>query len=216
MGLAPQTEPETEPEDGGEAPSPEEQAQYDKFVKNGYKMIYGDKATTETVLDGLSGGGDPVAGLANMTATLVARLVESARRNGVVLSDDVVFAGGMEIFDDLANLQREAGIAELSEEQAEAALFQAMDRYREMGMQGGWIDPQRAAEDIKALREAETSGRLDEAMPGLGEYARKRGIQAGPPEDRGRPGEVTKASVREQMREMGVQPSQLVQGLARR
>lgn len=223
------------PAAGAAAPgvTPEEQALYDKMVNNGYQLIYGSRDQREAVMESLSGAGDPVAGLANTSAQIVGRLVESARRNGVQLSDDVVFAGGMELFDDLANLQREAGIAELDEKQAEAALYQGMDRYREIAKAGGWLDEKGAAEQIMELRRMEESGELERDMPELmqmanlgGDPMRKRdterAIAAMPPDEQDELREVvnqanypnasaqTKENVRRYLRDIELDDKALV------
>lgn len=153
---------------GGDQPnvSPEEQAQYDQFVNKGFEVIY-DKRTLPQVLDTLKGGDDPQAGLANATAMVVMRLEDSAKQAGKPIPPDVVFHGGVEILEDLANLASEAGIHDFSEEEIEGALYQALDVYRSTRQKQGELDEGAIKQDFSEIVEADRQGRLGEMVPGL-------------------------------------------------
>lgn len=169
MGAA---APGVEAEGGqGEPATPEEQAQYDAFVKNGFEIIYSGGKVAPNILKALDGDGDPKAGLANVTVMVVSRLVKSADEAGQDISADVVMHGGAEILADLANVQKEAGIADLSDDEQEGAFYQAVDMYRDMEQKMGGIDEAGLEEDFTALMEANDNGNIDDVVPGASQAA---------------------------------------------
>lgn len=85
-----------------------EQAVYERFVRNGMRLIYGEK-TLPSVIKSLEGDGNPVEGLANTISTVVMRLVDSAAKKGVELPPDVVMYGAGELIEQLADLSKESG-----------------------------------------------------------------------------------------------------------
>ena len=173
---------ETEMDDEqGEAVTPEEQAQYDAFVKNGQKIIYGSGKVSSKILKALDGDGDPISGLATVTVMVVSRLVTSAKEAGQEISSDVVMHGGSEILADLADLQKEAGIADLSDDEQETAFYKAVDMYRDMEQKTGGIDEAGLEEDFMTLMEANENGTLDDVVPGASKAAQRfeqRGMAA--------------------------------------
>ena len=148
--------------------SPEEQAQYDRFVDNAFSAIYDDKSLPQ-IIESLRGDGNPVDGLANTAVSVVVRVQDSAEKAGQEISPDVVFHAGTEILEDLAGLAEKAGVHEFTTEEIEGAAFQAMDLYREMkGRDGGAGRPQ-IVEDFNQIVALDQAGRLDEVAPGLTE-----------------------------------------------
>lgn len=146
--------------------SPEEQQQYDQFVGNALRMISSPK-TRGAILKSLAGDGKPEEGLATTAAMIVRQVQDSARKNGAEISADVMLHGGVEIVEALAETQANAGIADLSEEQVEGALFRAVDHYRGMAASDGSLNPQAAQQDLEMLKAAEEQGRLGEMLPGV-------------------------------------------------
>lgn len=167
---------------GGTPASPEEQAQYDQFVKNAMTMIYDDKMTPQ-ILQSLEGGGNPMQGLARTTAMIVFRVEQDAETNGQKLGDGVAFNAGLEIGEDLADLQRTAGIADLSDEQMEQATYMSMDEYRNMG----GMDPKKAQAELADMQALDESGELDRLAPGLREKAMQASGGAPQPPPSGNP-----------------------------
>lgn len=159
--------------EGEEMASPEEQAQYDAFVKNGMKLLYSEKAT-DSVLGAIEGAGDPVEGIANALAMVMMRLEDSAGEAGQEIGGDVKLNAAGEIFEQLVELAEAAGIHEYSDEDMETALLRAMDIYRETRQGQGAISPEPYQEDLGMLMQAEQSGQLDAVAPGLKEYAAKK------------------------------------------
>ena len=154
-----------------EAP-PEEQRAYETFVGNALNVIYRDDKVAPAILRSLEGDGNPREGLADTAANVVKRLIDSAVDNGGGgLTGDVVMHGGLAIVEDLAEVQREAGIADLSEEEIEGAYYRAADRVREALQKDGTLDGAPFWEDMRAMVRANEAGNLDDVVPGAEEAA---------------------------------------------
>lgn len=152
----------------GEAPnvSPEEQAQYDQFMDRAFALAY-DERTFPTVMGRIAKAPDPVEGLAAATAMLVSRLKDTAARQNISLSPDVLYHGGAALLEDLADTAGKAGIHDFTPDEVEGALYRCLDLYR--SMEGG--DPagkQAVAQDWQALVQADRAGALGQMLPGLG------------------------------------------------
>lgn len=169
---------------GGVAASPEEQAMYDRFVKNAYKLIYdvnadGKGTVRKGVLESLKGAGDPKEGLATTAVSVAKRVADSAAEAGVDLDGEIILHAGKEILEDLADLQVQAGIADLSEDDIEGAFYRAADLYRETAQAEGKLDTGVLARDFKAMQDADAAGRLDDVVPGATQAAERMKMIAG-------------------------------------
>lgn len=163
--------PTAGPGAGEEQPnvSPEEQKEYEQFIDNALSLVYDDKVLP-TVLQRLSGGGDPIEGLAAATVLIVDRLEDSAKKAGRQISPDVLMHGGKEILEDLANLAEQAKIHTFTPEEAEGAYYRALDLYRAMKSQSGELDTEGLKQDFSQIVQADQSGQLEELAPGLAEH----------------------------------------------
>jgi len=162
QGQVPEVQAGGGPE--GQQASPEEQQQYDMFVNNAYQMVYDDKILPG-ILKSMQGNGDPKEGLANTTAMVVMQVEESAKQNGKEIGPDVLFHGGTEIMESLAETAEAAGMHDYSEEEMEGALYRALDIYREM--KGGEINQEAIQQDFSALVQADQQGNLTDMLPQL-------------------------------------------------
>jgi hypothetical protein len=152
-----ETEGTSEPEPNV---TPEEQAQYDQFVKNGIKVIYSDNALPK-ILDTLTTG-NPIDSLANTAVMIVKRLVDSAKKNNAEIAGDIIYHGGIEILEDLANLSEKAGIHSYTQKELETSTYRAMDLYRDMM---GNVDQSMYQQDLQQLKQLDETGQLDQIMP---------------------------------------------------
>jgi hypothetical protein len=161
----------TDGEDPEETPNvtPEEQAEYDKFVKNGMEILYGQDGEVEPeVLKRLSTGNKPIDTLAQTTVWLVMLLDEDAKRNGIEVSDDILFHGARELMEQLIEIAEAAGLHEFKEAEIQGAWYSALDMWREANSdEGGRFNPEEAAAEFEALNEADKEGRADEVLPGF-------------------------------------------------
>jgi hypothetical protein len=121
--------------------SPEEQAQYDEFVQNGMKLVYQGDHVAPAVLDQLNGKWDdvkaslgeipqeekpldpsnPIDNLAVATVALVLALEASAANAGKKLDPGVVFHGGVELLEQLADIAQAANIHDFTQDEMDAA-----------------------------------------------------------------------------------------------
>jgi len=150
--------------------SPEEQAQYEKFVSNALNVIYNDKALPAYV-ETLKGDGDPKAGLAMATVQTIAMVAQSAEAAGLELSGDVVFHAGKEIFEDLADLSADAGIKDYTKDQdaLDGAYFMALDQFQSLMADNGRLDQSIFQADMQKLMEMDGSGEFEATLRRLAE-----------------------------------------------
>lgn len=190
-GAAPPDTAMQQPADAPAAPmgppeqaTPEEQSQYDQIVANAMKLVYDDK-TMPAVVEMLAGDGDPIEGLARTAAMVIGRVTESAAQAGVPLDAVVAFHAGTEIFEDLADLSKEADIKDFTQspDDLEAAYFRALDLSRKMLQDSGRLTPEAADADMQKLSEMDASGQLEQVLMGLAE--RDAGGAATEPQQRG-------------------------------
>lgn len=173
------------PQDSGEEQanvSPEEQEAYDTFMANYMRLAY-SKEVGPKILDMLKGAGEPKEGLAQAAAFVVKHLADDARQNGVEISPDIMMSGGLEIVEDLAEMQADAGFADLSEDEIEGAFYRALDIYREAATADGTLNTEALQQDFAGIVEADKAGQLDQVVPGATEAAQRMQAQSAPMED---------------------------------
>lgn len=151
--------------------SEQEQQIYDATVGQAYNLIY-DEKVMPGILQRMQAG-EPVESLATTTVLVVSRVKDSADKEGIDIPGDVLFHAGMEVLQDLANLSAQAGIHEYGQDEKEAALYQALDTYRDMMEQSGKLDSAAMQRDWDMLMQADKAGRLDEVLPGASKLAER-------------------------------------------
>ena len=157
--------------------SPEEQAQYDKFINNAYRVIYDEKMAPQ-LLKKIQNAEDPKAELAMSAVNVVMTLQEKAEASGAPVSDEVLFHGGLAVVEDIANFSNVAKAYEFSNTEIEEAVMAAVDLYGSMALDAGKVDEQGAAKSYQEMLAANEEGRLEEVLPGAtegAEYAKKFG-----------------------------------------
>lgn len=160
--------------------TPEEQAQYDAFVNNGLKVIYGADPNAEgggepgarpDILNRLKESSDPLENLANTTVWLVTMLETSAEKGGTQLDDAVVMHGGKAMLEELAEVAEAANIHDYSEKEMEGAWYRGLDLYRETATQDGRVDPETLKQQFGEIQTADEQGRMGDVLPQLGTEA---------------------------------------------
>jgi hypothetical protein len=121
---------------GEEQATPEEQAQYERIIDNGLKLIY-DKATMPGVIEALAGDGDPIDGLATVAAGVLGQLERSAAEAGKPLDPEVLYNAGIALLEDLADLAGRAGVHTFTEDEAGQALQRMGEVWQAEHGQGG-------------------------------------------------------------------------------
>lgn len=159
--------------------TPEEQAQYEEFVNNAYKIIYSEKTFPQFIgRMRQAAQQDPVEGLSSTVVMVVMRVQESAKRNGKMIDPVIVFHAGVEILESLADTAMKAGIHKYDDKEIEAASLRSMDKYVALASQAGLIDKQRAVSDYQNMIQADKAGKLDELFPGVEEKYKPIGDKA--------------------------------------
>jgi hypothetical protein len=175
------------PESGEEAGNvaPEEQAQYDVFVKNGMRLMY-EKATVNQILQNVEENENKVEGLANALVVVVSRLEDSAGESGQEISGDVKLHGGQELLEQMVELVEQAGIHDYTPEEMESAMLLAVENYRMLKQENGTLPVEDIGQDFAELQQADAEGRIDEIAPGASEFAAQR-AQQNPEEEQQQP-----------------------------
>ena len=164
-------------DDGEPNVSPEEQAEYEQFMDNAFKLLYADDAVRPEVLQALQvgepttpdGPNPAILALAQAAVTIVQRLDDSAREQGKVISDDVLIHGGMAVVEELGEIADAGKIYDYSEEDLTGAFELAVDMYRPKAIADGRTTEETLKGQFAEINEAESAGRLGDVLPGLGE-----------------------------------------------
>ena len=146
--------------------SKKEQAAYDKFMDNGFNLIY-DKSTMPQLLKRISQSANPVEGLATVTVGVVRRLMAAAEKAGQKIDPTVLLHGGADLMGDIAELAKKAGVHEFTDEEIENAALTAMDQFGMQEIESGGFDQKAVADDFNAMMQADKEGRLGELLPGV-------------------------------------------------
>lgn len=149
--------------------SPEEQAQYERFVGRGMELIYSDEMF-EQVVDMLDGDGeDPRKGLAAASSMIVLRVARAADEAGQQLSPDVVYHAGKELFEQLAEVSDKAGISNYANDPdaLEGAFFMAIDQVIDQLAEVGELDQEGAKAQLAELQKMDQSGDLEKMFRDL-------------------------------------------------
>lgn len=163
------TEPdEGAEEDEGEQPnvSPEEQAQYEKFMDAALKLIYGPERWP-AVLKRLQSAPDKVEALAFVGSAAVLRVATAAQKAGDRISPDVLLHGGAELIEMIAEDAGKFGVHKYDADAVEAALLRGMDMFREAAERSGLVSLEEVDQDLKMLQSADQSGELASVFQAL-------------------------------------------------
>lgn len=160
--------------------TPEEQEQYDMFVAQAYNLIYDEKMMPQ-VVEMLKGEGDPIEGLARTASMIISRVRASAIEGGMELSGDVLLHAGTEVLEDLAELSKEAGVKDYTQDPdaLEAAYFRALDIFRMELQENGELDPQANQADLELLAQMDEAGELETVFSNLANEDTKAAEESG-------------------------------------
>lgn len=165
VGMAGEAPPADDAaEQQGEAASPEEQAQYELLVGQCLKVIYPQGQVAPGVLDRLKSG-KPIDALAGAAVNIVSMVVKEGAANGHQFTTDVIFHGGKEIIQDLAELSSKAKIHDYTQDELDGAFYAAVDLYR--ADHSDQIDQNAAKAELQQLQQADQSGQLGKVVPGI-------------------------------------------------
>lgn len=189
-------EPDTASDEGGEAATPEEQAQYDALVTGAYELMYADGEVRPTILEFLDenpedlrkifGEALPLDEPADpndpegptiweaqgpviaLAATTVIILLEVLRQGGNERPEGyVILHAGTEILEDIAEISEKAGKHTFTQEEMGEALRKGADLFREAAAEEGMIDLDQVKAEFGEVVDADKQGRLGDVVPGL-------------------------------------------------
>jgi len=149
--------------------TPEEQAQYDKFVDNGLKVIFSPKSFEAIKQRFKAGIDDPAGSLAEIVFSVVIKLQSSSEESGQQVTPDILLHGGAELLENLADAFEQAGIYTFRPEEIEQALYKAMDLYGDHANKAGKINPEVFQGEFANIIQADKTGELAKEVPGLKE-----------------------------------------------
>lgn len=187
-----------------EQASPEEQAAYEEFVKEGYRLLYeggevkpgilkllDDEPTDLKQALGESLPADSpvwtekqhIITLAATTVVVTLQVVtEWKEREGELPVADVVFHGGAALLEDLAELAAKRGMHDYSEEEIGEAFRMAADIYREAASAAGLLDMEPLKAEWDELVAADKEGRVGDLLPPLRQFDEARSSEKLPEE----------------------------------
>lgn len=162
-------------EEGITPASPEEEEERERMVGRAWELIYDDN-TFPRIVEMLAGSGgegggegDPAKGLAMATEMVVARVAEAADRAGHQIPPDVLYHGGADILEELAEVSRRGGIKDYSQDQdaLERAWLDAIEIFRDRLAKSGELDQASAKTDLDRLIAMDQNGMLEKIMRDL-------------------------------------------------
>lgn len=168
-------------EDDASNVTPEEQAEYEQFVQNSFRLIYSeDQQVRPEILQALQAaqGGEAnsaILALAQTTVTIVEQLDTSAREAGKPVSDAVLYHGGLAVVEELAEVAEAAQIHDYSEEDMTGAFSQAIDMYRPKLIESGRTSEDELKAGFAEIQQADEQGQMGQLLPGLGDMGAKNG-----------------------------------------
>jgi hypothetical protein len=154
----------TNPVDQGEAAPPEEQAAYEQFVASGM-LALNDKAAASKIIKSLDTE-DPRAGVALVSAAIISRVIQAAKKAGNDIPRDVILHGTSAIVEQVIERSEEVGVHAFSKDpkMIEGALVRAFDEVR-LALQGmGIVTKEGAAADMAEIQAGQSE--ISQGMPG--------------------------------------------------
>jgi len=153
--------------------TPQEQEIYDRFLSMAVIALHDDKMLPKTV-EFLRSAPSPVEGIAEVASQLTLRVYTEARDKGMDVPGDILLNAGAEVIEAVVEVVEEAGIATISEEQMEVAMYAAADKFTKAAADMGVYDAQKAQTDLDGLNSMADSGELGAMVPALKQPPQER------------------------------------------
>lgn len=159
-------------DEGGEAATPEEQAQYEQATENLLSLIYEEKDLRPGLLEAFQIEGEPpaegnapkphVLALANTAVEITKTVDDSAREAGQTLTNDVLKEIALDSVEYLVEAVEAAGVQEYSEDDMGGAIALFVDMYRPKIIEDGRATEEELKAEWDGLLEADKAGSLKE------------------------------------------------------
>ncbi len=131
--------------------TPEQQAEYNKFVSMGTLLLY-DDAYMPKARAVLADGDNTVEDMARIGVAIATRLYLGAKKQGQEIDSAVILHGGWELMHEIREFAVAAGAGEITLEQTETAFLIAADMFRSTLEGRGLIDKEAMAKDFEEIR----------------------------------------------------------------
>lgn len=135
----------------GTPATPEQQAQYNKFVAMALLALYDDKFMPKAQAM-LEKSPNVVDGMASLATAIVSRIYMAAKQQGSDIPPEVVLHGGYEIMAEIGEFANAIGIQGVGEEQVENAYYLAADKFRSTLDANGMLDKEQLSKDFEGMR----------------------------------------------------------------
>jgi hypothetical protein len=160
--------------DEGEAPTPQEQQQYNDIVTAGLSMIYSNPDNARNIAMKLQEDAQAKGGIANaigqQAATIMLSVVRGLKKQGAMPDPDVVLNAGAEVLSEVFEIAERTGQVpqDQSEQIMQDAMYEGTRYYGEQEQKAGEITPEMQAQARQAV-EADiqrTQGQRSQPMQG--------------------------------------------------
>ena len=160
--------------DEGEAPTPQEQQQYNDIVTAGLSMIYSNPDNARNIATKLQEDAKAKGGIANaigqQAATIMLSVVRGLKKQGAMPDPDVVLNAGTEVLSEIFEIAERTGQVPQgqSEQIMQDAMYEGTRYYGEQEQKAGEITPEMQAQARQAV-EADiqrTQGQRSQPMQG--------------------------------------------------
>lgn len=154
------------PQQKGQPASAQEQEIYNEFVTGALNYLHEPKRVDGT-LKALQTQ-DPGTGVANVAAAVITKAASDMQRDGKPLPFEVIIHGASEIFDNVAEIAKEAGLVDFDQDQKAAAraYVTTFDTMRVQLQQMGLIDKTGAQAMLSEIQQADKGAAPGQAQPG--------------------------------------------------
>lgn len=143
--------------DEGEAPTPQEQQQYNDIVTAGLSMIYSNPDNARNIATKLQEDAKAKGGIANaigqQAATIMLSVVRGLKKQGAMPDPDVVLNAGTEVLSEIFEIAERTGQVPQgqSEQIMQDAMYEGTRYYGEQEQKAGEITPEMQAQARQAV-----------------------------------------------------------------
>jgi hypothetical protein len=137
---------------GAKEATPEQQAQFDKFVQMSMVILY-DPQFVQKAREMIRGPQGPVEGVADVGIAIVSRIIMQAQKERQQIDPAVILHGGWQVINYIAEVARLSAGVDLSDEDVETAYYLAADKLRAVldkaGLTTGGPSPEQMIEQAR-------------------------------------------------------------------
>lgn len=139
-----------------EAASPEEQAAYEALVKNAGKVIY-DAKFSRTLAQSLKGSQDAPRAMGQAVATVMARVMGEAKKQGAAIPPEAVLPAVGEAYELVAEIAERIGVP-MEDAAFDQGWMHAVDATRVTLSEMGMLPPEALQQDVADMQAEDRGG----------------------------------------------------------